>query len=104
VRKGALQEKLPCIVNGQLNELQEFVRGYIEPVSISGGKMCRNGRKIMAMVNEEGRLLNLPEHPFFYGRRGNVVLGKPSGDAFLGLNASEARDARHWLSRNARPA
>jgi hypothetical protein len=82
-----------------LKELQEMVGGDIEAVSISGVKMTRNGRRVDAMVNKEGRLMGLPENPFFAGLRGNVVLGKPEDSEFVGLNASETRDARHWLSR-----
>ena len=41
-----------------LEELQEFVGGYIEHVSVRW-----HGRKITAYVNEEGKLLNLGFNP-----------------------------------------
>ena len=67
-----------------LKELQKLVGGYVEAVSILGGRL-----RMKAMVNEDGRLLGLPVNALFPGLLGNAVLGKVEDGEFVGFSAPE---------------
>ena len=60
-----------------LKELQALVGGYIELVYF------RNQCDKVFVVNEDGRLQNLPENPYFQGLVGTVVVAD-RGSELLG--------------------
>ncbi len=60
-----------------LEELQALVGGYVELVYF------RNSYDKVFVVNEEGRLHNLPENPYFQGLVGTVVVAD-RGSELLG--------------------
>jgi Domain of unknown function (DUF3846) len=63
----------------ELKELQRLVGGYVEAVRLTPTS------NIMCMVvNEEGRLDDLPPNPYCPGIVGNVVLGKVLDSEFVG--------------------
>ena len=61
-------EVIPRCACLELAELQALVGGYIEHVLISNG--------LSALVNEEGRLMCLPQNPFLPAYVGNIVIGE----------------------------
>ena len=74
-------------VSNSLDALQAEVGGYIEVVSIA--------TDMIAVVNEEGRLLGLPDNRYISGLVGNAVIlsSKISGDGeFTGLPATKIAD------------
>ena len=74
--KRAVQKVIP----NTLEAFQEEVGGYIETVRVTSD--------VLAIVNEEGRLMGLPEN--FSGLVGNVVLCSDDGEEFAGLDQHTA--------------
>lgn len=72
----AVQKRIP----NTLAAFQHEVGGYIEAVPMF--------RSILAIVNEEGRLLNLPAN--FSGLCGTVVFCTEDGEDFAGLSHFDA--------------
>lgn len=62
-------------IPNELKEFQHLVGGYIETVRLTGD--------VLAIVNEEGVLLDLPEN--VAGLRGTVVFCSSDGDEFVSL-------------------
>jgi hypothetical protein len=65
----------------ELADLQDLVGGYIEHVLISNG--------LSALMNEEGRLMGLPQNPFLPAHVGNIVIGRNENSEFVGLHDDE---------------
>lgn len=63
-------------VENRLETFQQLVAGYIETVSIT--------KDVLAIVNEEGLILGLPESGVC-GLYGTVVFVRPKGDEFASL-------------------
>ncbi|MBO7669866.1 MAG: DUF3846 domain-containing protein [Oscillospiraceae bacterium] len=72
-------------IDNTLRALQQAVGGYIETV--------RMGRSVIAIVNEEGRLIGLL--PNVLGLVGPIVFLGDDGEEFRGLTEDEAS----WLMR-----
>lgn len=68
------------LIDNTLDAFQREVGGYIETVNVT--------RDVVAVVNEEGRLLRLPEN--FSGLVGTVVLCAVDEDEFAGLDQHTA--------------
>ena len=83
----------------ELKELKALVGGYIEAVGLTPTS------NIMCMVNEEGRLMELPPNPHCPGIVGDVVLGKTASGEFVGLNDGEMKVLGAWVAmpHGARP-
>jgi hypothetical protein len=79
----------------ELKELQTLVGGYIEAVKLTPKS------NVMMMVNEEGRLMDLPPNPHCPGVLGNVVVGKMQGAQFVGLNDAEMQVLGSWAEARA---
>lgn len=77
---------LACIweIENTLKAFQEEVGGYIETVPFDG--------ELLAIVNEEGRIMGLPYNFTLNGERivGTAVICKTAGDEFAGLTEEEA--------------
>lgn len=69
-------------------ECQKLLEGYVEPIySILPGYVL--------LVNEEGKLRNLPQNIF--GLVGNIIIVKDDGDDFIGLDEKDIERLRGEL-------
>ena len=73
-------------IHNTLESLQALVGGYIEVVSLYD----HHRPDLVAIVNEEGRLLGLPHN--VRGLVGTIVIAKVKGDDFVGMNDKQATE------------
>lgn len=96
---GKIARKAPQVMEipNELSVLQEFVEGYIEVVPLAGD--------VLLIVNEEGRLMNLPINFWLCTHdskvidciRGNVLVVGRDGEEFCSLTEEQIEHFKNML-------